>query len=208
MHKRKKNNYSKARRKLKQYHNNKGEARTSQSDTSKKNADSSNTVSSPSDSKSTKPSAVHSQMKYLAKHWLTFLAVLFGTVMTTTVLTLLGFNPLPQSIPLLSIVSRYPVVSLLVIGVLGGISVTALIILVRPESTNSHKGSHIPQWIFSSVMSVTSLLLFIILLITILLRAAWCPTTLCPPPKIITIPKVLMTLISRYISQRFRVHIL
>jgi len=133
-----------------------------------------------------------------AKGWLQALAWLINLIVPTIIAILLGFSPLPTTIPLIGFVQQHPLPALLVGGVVTLITFFALFITYRPKPTDDKK----PQWQFANssrplivvtTLSMMSTLVCLALLLVVLLRPAWCPSGLCPPPQVLTNPNGVHT---------------
>ena len=109
----------------------------------------------------------------------------------SALLTLLGFKQLPQSIPLLDFAKEHQVASPIIGAVLVVLFVGAMIISFMPEpkpgsDSNGPKRNtswRVRPWVIATGMSTTSFVLSSTLLLIVLIRPAWCPTTLCLAPQ-------------------------
>ena len=112
-------------------------------------------------------------------------------LLPSAILTLLGFKQLPQSIPLLDFAKEHQVASPIIGAVLVVLFVGAMIISFMPEpkpgsDSNGPKPNtswRVRPWMIATGMSTTSFVLSSTLLIIVLIRPAWCPTTLCLAPQ-------------------------
>jgi hypothetical protein len=133
-----------------------------------------------------------------AKRWLQAIAWLINFIVPTIISILLGFSPLPTSVPLISFVQQHPLTSLLTGGIVTLVTVFTLFITYRPRLPAGKK----PQWqltkssrplIAVTALSMMSTLVCLALLLVVLLRPAWCPSRLCPPPQVLTNPNGVHT---------------
>ncbi len=112
-------------------------------------------------------------------------------VVPSFILMLLGFKQLPQSIPLLDIAKEHQVASPIIGAVLVLLFLTAMIISFLPEPKPSNKdkvpkrsvGWRIRPWVIATGISTTSFILSSMLLLIVLIRPGWCPSTLCLTPQ-------------------------
>lgn len=131
----------------------------------------------------------------LARLWERGLLTLAGIIMAGIISFLLGFNPVPQTVPLVAIVQRYPLAALVVGGILLFATFSALQISRQPAPKDDgddaepdlSAGWHLPRLLIATAISTASTTLFLALLAVVLLRPAWCPVALCPAPKVIAI---------------------
>jgi hypothetical protein len=122
---------------------------------------------------------------------------LFSTVLAavaTAVLgTLLGFNSLPSSIPLLGLIHTHPPIGISLV-----VALLALLIFAPLFGWSGGEGGaqrHAPgdgqrpnngRLIAATAISTLSALLFVTLLTVVVIRPAWCPTEICPAPLVVT----------------------
>jgi hypothetical protein len=148
-------------------------------------------ASSVSDSQKTENATLSKQV---ARRWLQALAWLINFIVPTIISILLGFSPLPQSVPVISIMQHHPLISLMVCGVLALVTVYTLLILYKPKTVDAvrklqwHVTGNSRPWIIVTALSMISTVLSLSLLLVVLLRPSWCPNTLCPSPQILTHP--------------------
>jgi hypothetical protein len=120
-----------------------------------------------------------------------YLVAQLGLVLPSIVLMLLGFKDLPRSVPLVNIIEQHPVGSPIVGGILLLLALIALIISFGPEpkdngkAPNQSKDWRSRQWIIATVMSTTSFIVSSALLVIVLIRPPWCPSSFCPPPRVV-----------------------
>jgi hypothetical protein len=98
---------------------------------------------------------------------------------------LFGFNDLPSTLPLLNLIRTHPPLGIGLLTVL-----LALLILAplfgwgggsrSPNGEGPDRGGARRLFVATAVSS-TSVLLFVSLLGTVVLRPSWCPTSICPP---------------------------
>jgi hypothetical protein len=108
-------------------------------------------------------------------------------IIPSVVLMLLGFKQLPSNIPLLNLAKEHRVASPIIGAVLLLLFVAAMIIPLfpKPKSSNENDGSQgntgwpNRPWMIATGMSTTSFLISSILLLIVLIRPVWCPSTLC-----------------------------
>lgn len=108
-------------------------------------------------------------------------------IIPSVVLMLLGFKQLPSNIPLLNLAKEHRVASPIIGAVLLLLFVAAMIIPLfpKPRPKNENDGSQgstgwpIRPWMIATGMSTTSFLISSTLLLIVLIRPAWCPSTLC-----------------------------
>jgi hypothetical protein len=111
-------------------------------------------------------------------------------------LVLLGAQLPIGSSPLLDLIHRYPLPTLVVTGLLTLATLSSVVLL----RANARAGAPVPEELAASTRtgwrgprqaialatsSVSALTLFALLAVT-LARPPWCPTALCPPPQILT----------------------
>jgi hypothetical protein len=119
-------------------------------------------------------------------------AVLIGVA-----LLLLGVRlPIAGASPLLDLIHRYPIATLVVTGLLALATLSSVILLRANAQANKPVPEELEasmrtgwrgprQGIALATSSTSALTLFALLAIT-LARPSWCPTALCPPPQIVT----------------------
>ena len=108
-------------------------------------------------------------------------------IVPSVILMLLGFKQLPSSIPLLNFAREHRVASPIIGAALVLLFVVAMIIPLfpTPEPKDENDGSQgstgrpIRPWVIATAMSTTSSVISSILLLIVLIRPAWCPSTLC-----------------------------
>jgi hypothetical protein len=108
-------------------------------------------------------------------------------IVPSIILMLLGFKQLPSSIPLLNFAREHRVASPIIGAALVLLFVAAMIIPLfpTPEPKDENDGSQgstgrpIRPWVIATAMSTTSSVISSILLLIVLIRPAWCPSTLC-----------------------------
>jgi hypothetical protein len=108
-------------------------------------------------------------------------------IIPSFVLMLLGFKQLPSNIPLLNLAREHRVASPIIGAVLVLLFVAAMIIPLfpKPKPNDENDGSQgstgwpIRPWVIATGMSTTSFFISSILLLIVLIRPAWCPSTLC-----------------------------
>ena len=99
---------------------------------------------------------------------------------------LFGFNPVPQSVPLLNIFKQHPFLSLILCGILLFTTLSALILSRRLEPRTVGRiaqlqlASNNRLWIGLTGVSTLSFLLCLTLLGMVWFRPSWCPNELCP----------------------------
>jgi hypothetical protein len=113
---------------------------------------------------------------------------------------LFGLNPAPQTVPLVQLIREYPVLSLLLGVVLLIVTLGAIpIARAGPGETTSdgdsdphpHDGWGVPRLLISFGVPSLSTFLSLALVAVVLTRPAWCPTALCPAPRILTNPHAI-----------------
>jgi len=128
----------------------------------------------------------------LATKWLKLVAAFINLVVPSIIGILLGFNPLPQSVPLLNIFRQHSFESLIFCGILLLATLSALIFSRRLELGVVGRLSRLQiaqsnrLWIGLTGVSSISFLLCLTLLGMVWFRPSWCPNTLCPLPQIST----------------------
>jgi hypothetical protein len=108
-------------------------------------------------------------------------------IIPSVVLMLLGFKQLPSNIPLLNLAREHRVASPIIGAVLVLLFVAAMIIPLFPkpkpkdenERSQGSTGWPIRPWVIATAMSTTSFFISTILLLVVLIRPVWCPSTLC-----------------------------
>jgi hypothetical protein len=108
-------------------------------------------------------------------------------IIPSVVLMLLGFKQLPSNIPLLNLASEHRVASPIIGAVLVLLFVAAMIIPLFPtpkpkdedDGSQRSTGWPIRPWVIATAMSTTSFFISSTLLLIVLIRPAWCPSTLC-----------------------------
>lgn len=128
----------------------------------------------------------------LATKWLKLVAAFINLVVPSIIGIMLGFNPLPQSIPLLNIFRQHSLESLIFCVILLLATLSALIFSRRLELGVVGRVSQLQiaqsnrLWMGLTGVSSISFLLCLTLLGMVWFRPSWCPNTLCPPPQIST----------------------
>jgi hypothetical protein len=129
----------------------------------------------------------------LAQWWVTSVAFVTSTVFVTGILALLGLNTPAPVVPLFVIVRQYPVTSMTVLGVLA--AVTVLSAVAHGDAKGGSKrhpapggGGAAPRYVISTVIATVSTVVLVMLLATVLVRPAWCPTAICPAAGVLTNP--------------------
>jgi hypothetical protein len=129
----------------------------------------------------------------IARRWLQGGAWLINFIIPTILSILLGFSPLPQSIPLIALVQQHPLASLAVCGVLALVTVLALFIAYKPKLADAGRKpqwqitNNTRPWIVVTALSTVSTVLCLVLLLVVLLRPSWCPNALCPAPQVLAL---------------------
>lgn len=106
----------------------------------------------------------------------------------------LGFSALPSSIPLLGLLRVHPPVGIGLLVVLLGLLILAPLFGGDPHGarqfgTGPDSGPGPRQrLLLATAVSTLSALLFVVLLVTVVVRPAWCPTEICPAPVLVTNP--------------------
>jgi hypothetical protein len=126
----------------------------------------------------------------LAKLWMQLLTALWSLIFSGVVGILFGFNTLIPP-PILDVVHQHPTISIATIGFL--IIITFLAWFKSRETPSQDDGGgskrYTPQYIrgliIATTVSTSSSILCLVLLAVILIQPPWCPTFLCPAPKII-----------------------
>jgi len=127
-----------------------------------------------------------------ATKWLKLVAVLINLIVPSIIGILLGFNPLPQSVPLLNVFNQHPLESLILCGILLLMTLFALILSRRLELRIVGRISQLQiaqsnrLWIGLTGVSTISFLLCLTLLGMVWFRPSWCPHALCPPAQVAT----------------------
>ena len=128
----------------------------------------------------------------LSTKWLKLGALLINLIVPSIIGILFGFNPLPQTVPLLNILQQHPFASLILSGILLLMTLFALILSRRLELRFFGGISQLQVaqsnrlWIGLTGMSTISFLLCLTLLGMVWFRPSWCPNALCPPAQPIT----------------------
>jgi hypothetical protein len=131
-------------------------------------------------------------LQQFATKWLKLVAVPINLIVPSIIAILFGFNPLPQSVPLLNIFKQHPFASLILCGILLFMTLSALIFSKRVELgvVGRISQSQIAQsnrlWIGLTGVSTISFLLCLTLLGMVWFRPSWCPNALCPPAQVAT----------------------
>jgi hypothetical protein len=108
-------------------------------------------------------------------------------IIPSALLMLLGFKQLPSNIPLLNLAREHRVASPIIGAVLVLLFVAAMIfpLFPTPKPKDENSGSQgstgwpIRPWVIATAMSTTSFFISSILLLIVLIRPVWCPSTLC-----------------------------
>jgi hypothetical protein len=137
-------------------------------------------VSSPSESQK-------SPFHILGERWRQGLAGLASIIEGLIVSVVLGFSPWPDSSPVTTFISQRPTVALVMGGTLVAVTFISLLILYWPKLGNVSGNSYGLHWLFSTAMPVVGYVLFAILLVVVLIRPVWCPTSICPAPQLVPI---------------------
>jgi hypothetical protein len=118
--------------------------------------------------------------------------VVAGVAALAVFAILLGL-PLPLvDVGLVGPITQYPLAAILIVVVLVLATLSATVMLrsgrpsVRDDALDLSGGWRWPRLVVSLATSSLSTLTFTALLITMVLRPAWCPTALCPAPQIVT----------------------
>ncbi|MBV9688676.1 MAG: hypothetical protein JO202_03090 [Ktedonobacteraceae bacterium] len=128
-----------------------------------------------------------SSFHVLANSWRQGLAGLASIIEGLIVSVVLGFSPWPESSPVTTFISQRPTVALVMGGTLVAVTFISLLILYWPKLGNVSGNSYGLHWLFSTAMPVVGYMLFAILLVVVLIRPAWCPTSICPAPQLVPI---------------------
>lgn len=129
----------------------------------------------------------------LARLWIRCLLAVAAISGAGIVSILLGFNTPPQAVPLVTVVRGYPILALVVVGILLAATFGAFEISRAPLSGSPDgdpdlsKGWQLPRMLISTAISTTSTTAFVALLLLVLLRPSWCPSALCPSPKVVVV---------------------
>ncbi|SRR6266487_2214031 len=129
----------------------------------------------------------------LAKLWIKLLTAVTSTIFLTTVLTIVGLGSWAPP-PLLDFIRLYPILSITIISILTLISFFAWF-FSRGSILTGEKGDkedvakanrqHDRNVLYATFISTIPCVVCFVLLSVILLRPSWCPTLLCPAPKLI-----------------------
>lgn len=130
----------------------------------------------------------------IAKLWIRGLIVVSSATLLGIISILIGINVPAETPPIISFVHLQPLLSL---G--GGIILVTITFIsfilsrgqIGANAPNFFKNNQSPSFLpllVSSVISTVSTLLFVSLLVIVLNRPSWCPTTICPAPQAITNP--------------------
>ncbi len=128
----------------------------------------------------------------LATKWLKLVAAFINLIVPSIISIMLGFNPLPQSVPLINIFRQHSLESLIFCGILLLATLFALIFSRRLELAVVGRVSQLQiaqsnrLWIGLTGVSSISFLLCLTLLGMVWFRPSWCPNMLCPPPQVST----------------------
>lgn len=98
---------------------------------------------------------------------------------------LVGLVPAPTSIPVFDFVLHHQLFSLIFICSVMLSTLIGLLIFFRLTSTNDQHllHRHIHPWSLVTFTSTISFILCLSLLLVVLSRPPWCPSSLCPPPQ-------------------------
>src|SRR6266567_1399335 len=120
----------------------------------------------------------------LVKWWRGLPMKVAGIIAAASITSLLGFNSLPQSIPLIGFIHQYLAASLIIASLL---ILFTLIAMVIPCSQNENitsialnSGHQHRQWFIATSLSIAGLVLLSGLLIVTLIRPTWCSPPFCP----------------------------
>jgi hypothetical protein len=135
----------------------------------------------------TKSEGIDIRMRFLERS-VKVLGWLFNLSATAIVSILLGFSSPVSSIPILDFFQHYTVIVLAILCVAGiSILILLLILPLMQKRLRPMDGHLKTMGAVTSVSMLISILCLFLLTVT-LSRPSWCPTSLCPAPKIITEP--------------------
>lgn len=100
----------------------------------------------------------------------------------------LGFSALPSSIPLLGLIRLHPPVGIALLVILLALLILAPLLGPGGSRLSSGPGPR-TRLLLATAVSTLSALLFIALLVTVVVRPAWCPGEICPAPVLVTNPQ-------------------
>lgn len=141
---------------------------------------------------STDNKTLYSQVYQLSKSARKYVSKQLPLIVPAIFLMLLGFRPLPSSIPLLNIVEAHGVASPIIGAILAVVFLAAMFISFLPEPRGKN-GDNTPKrssrWrirplVIATGMSTASFVISSTLLVIVLIRPAWCPNSLCFFPQI------------------------
>jgi hypothetical protein len=115
-----------------------------------------------------------------------FSAVL-SAVGSAVIGVVLGFSALPSSIPLLGLLRLHPPVGIALLVILLGLLILAPLLGPGGGPRQFTRGPGV-RLLLATAVSTLSALLFISLLVTVVVRPAWCPAEICPAPVLVTNP--------------------
>jgi len=136
----------------------------------------------------------YGQVYQLSKSARKYVSKKLPLIVPAIFLMLLGFRPLPSSIPLLNIVEAHSVASPIIGAILAVVFLAAMFISFLPEprgKNDDNTPKHSSRWrirplVVATGMSTASFVISSTLLVIVLIRPAWCPNTLCFFPQIST----------------------
>jgi hypothetical protein len=114
-------------------------------------------------------------------------SVMLSALGSMAIGVLLGFNDLPSSLPLLNLMRTHPPLGIGLLAALSGLLILSPLFgwgggLRTPGAGDGDPdGERVNRLVVATVVSSTSVLLFVSLLATVVLRPTWCPTSICPP---------------------------
>ena len=129
----------------------------------------------------------------LAKLWIKLLTVLAGTIFAGVLSLVTGFGSWAPS-PVLDLVQRYPSASVVIASLFTLISLLAWFISREPAPKDDvaqpkrNFSQHSRRLVIATITSTTSSMLCFTLLAVVLIRPPWCPSLLCPAPKLVLNP--------------------
>lgn len=143
---------------------------------------------------STGNKTLYGQAYQLSKTARKYISKQIPFIVPAIILMLFGFKPVPSSIPLLNIAEAHRVASPIIGAILVVVFVAAMFISFLPEprrKNGDNTPKHSSRWrikplVIATGMSTASFVISSTLLIIVLIRPAWCPSTLCFFPQIST----------------------
>jgi hypothetical protein len=113
---------------------------------------------------------------------------LFNLCAAAVVSILLGFSQPISHIPVLDFIQHHTLTTLIILCIIGIFTLVVLLILPSVQKRSRPMDARFKTMGIVTSISTLSCVLCLSLLAVTLARPSWCPSTLCPAPKVITKP--------------------